>query len=436
MQIESPTRTRTEVIKVQATKYCLYARKSSEAEEKQALSVDSQVKEMLDLAGKYELNIAETYRESHSAKDCGQRPVFNQMMEDIRSGKFNGILVWHPDRLSRNAGDLGAIVDLLDQKKLVEIRTHSQTFTNNPNEKFLLMILGSQAKLENDNKSINVKRGLRARCEMGLRPGPAPTGYMKTKNLDDKCQVFIDPKRAPFIKKVFEKIAYENFSGRKAYKWLTYENDFKTINGKHLSLGNFYRLMKLPFYYGEFEYPEKSGNWYKGAHTAIITQELYLLAQEKLKSEHDFSYGSKEFAFTKIITCGGCGSGITAQEKIKRQQNGNVHNYIYYSCTHSKDRTCREPYIREENLVEQVCEIIEKLEISQLGIQQRMKAEIERFKQFQLLTQNDSKLIKVSDVDMKKYLKYILMNGSILEKREVLANIKSNIYLQSKTLKI
>ncbi len=199
-------------------RYCLYARKSSEAEEKQALSIDSQIKEMLNLAQREGLNIVDMYRESHSAKDCGQRPVFNQLITDIRSGKFDGILVWHPDRLSRNAGDLGAIVDLLDQKKLIEIRTFSQRFTNNPNEKFLLMILGSQAKLENDNKSINVKRGLRTRVESGLWPSVAPTGYLNHPDRTMKCHVIPDPTRSHVIRLMFEKAAYEKFSIRKLFR--------------------------------------------------------------------------------------------------------------------------------------------------------------------------------------------------------------------------
>ena len=62
----------------------------------------------------------------------------------------------------------GSLVDLMDQKKLIHIQTYGQTFKNSPNEKFLLMILCSQAKLENDNKSINVKRGLKAQS------GPPP----------------------------------------------------------------------------------------------------------------------------------------------------------------------------------------------------------------------------------------------------------------------
>ncbi len=184
-------------------KYCLYARKSTESEERQVLSIDSQIKEMLQLADRDGLEIVAMKRESHSAKETGQRPIFNEIIEELRDGKYNGILTWAPDRISRNAGDLGKIVDLMDAGKLSEIRTFSQSFSNNPNEKFLLMILGSQAKLENDNRGINVKRGLRTRCEMGLWPTVPPTGYLTQKLMDRKCQVIIDPERGHVIKKIF-----------------------------------------------------------------------------------------------------------------------------------------------------------------------------------------------------------------------------------------
>ncbi len=150
--------------------YCLYARKSTESEEQQVLSIESQVKEMLQIAERDGLVITEIRKESHSAKATGEREVFNGLLKDIKGGKFNGILTWAPDRLSRNAGDLGSLVDLMDQKLLIEIRTFSQKFTNSPSEKFMLMILCSTAKLENDNKSENVKRGLRTRCEQWQYP--------------------------------------------------------------------------------------------------------------------------------------------------------------------------------------------------------------------------------------------------------------------------
>ncbi|MEK7201361.1 MAG: recombinase family protein [Patescibacteria group bacterium] len=217
----------------QTLRYCLYARKSTESDEKQAMSIESQVKEMLDLASREHLKVTDIKRESHSAKAVGERPVFNQLVEEIRIGKFNAILTWHPDRISRNAGELGIIVDFLDQKKLHEIRTYGQKFTNNPSEKFLLMILGAQGKLENDNKAVNVKRGLRARCEMGLWPAPAPTGYLNEKRTDKKGYVMIDPLRAPVIKQMFEKVAYEKWSGRKVFRWLK-EIRFTLLRRKHL----------------------------------------------------------------------------------------------------------------------------------------------------------------------------------------------------------
>ena len=217
----------------------------------------------------------------------------------------------------------------MDAKKLVHIQTYGQTFSNSPNEKFLLMILCSQAKLENDNKSQNVRRGLRARVEMGLWPCRPPTGYTKFKRMDQKCESVIDPERAPIIKQIFEKIGYDGWSGRKLHIWLRDELDFKTENGKHLSLGNLYRILENHFYYGRFEYPKNSGKWYDGAHEPIITKELFIIVQEQIKSQIlEPRSQQKEFAFTKVMTCGLCGSGITADEKFKKQKNGNVHRDV------------------------------------------------------------------------------------------------------------
>lgn len=159
-----------------------------------------------------------------------------------------------------------------------------------------------------------------------------------------------------------------------------------------------------------------------------------LTIKDEKKIEYNFSYGSKEFSFTRIMTCGSCGSGISAQEKTKHQQNGNVHHYVYYGCNKSRDKQCKETYTREEELVKQVCEIIDKLEISKLGIQKKMRDEIERFSKFQEIASGESKQIKTKDINVRNYLKYLLRNGSVLEKREVLENIKTKINLVNKKI--
>jgi DNA invertase Pin-like site-specific DNA recombinase len=424
------------VIVPEKVRYCLYARKSTEQDEKQALSIDSQIKEMLQIAKREGIEVVEIRRESHSAKAVGQREVFNSLLTDLRAKKFNGLLTWAPDRLSRNAGDLGALVDLMDQKLLVEIRTFGQRFTDNPNEKFLLMILGSQAKLENDNKRINVKRGLRARCEMGLWPSVAPTGYLSNPERAKKCEVIIDEERAPVIKRMFELVGDEGKSGRDVYKWLI-QTGFKTKSGKPLSLSNVYIILNSIFYYGEFEYPKKSGKVYKGRHTAIITRELFDRTKKKLVRSDLAPMGSHEFAFTKLMSCGLCGSGVTADEKIKTQKNGNIHRYVYYGCTRSRDINCKSGYLREEELIKQLVGLIDKIDLDESGLRKQFDEEVARNRRFMRGVMGiKEKRSDQRDVDIRNFAKYILQEGTMQEQRALLETLQSKILLSNKKVSV
>jgi len=438
MKIEDPTQVdiglKRAIISPVRVKYCLYARKSSESEERQVLSIDSQIKEMLQLAEREGLEIVTMKRESHSAKETGQRPIFNEIIDELKQGKFNGILTWAPDRISRNAGDLGRIVDLMDSGKLHEIRTFGQKFSNNPNEKFLLMILGSQAKLENDNRGVNVKRGLRMRAEMGLWAGLAPIGYLNQYMMDKKCQVIVDPLRGPIVKKMFEKVAYEQWSGRKLYNWLRFELNFYTRGNKPLTLSGLYRMLENPFYYGVFERPKKSGNWYQGKHTPLITQELFEKVKSQLKRDQ-IVRETKEFAFTKLFTCGYCGSGISAEEKWKQLKGGGSNRYIYYSCSRARDRNCKNKYIREEELITELLKILDEVNLNELGMRHKLEEEIARFNIFQRSVLGSKDVVaQRKDIEIRNYAKYILKEGTVNEKRELLANLQSKIIYKDKTL--
>ena len=128
------------------------------------------------------------------------------------------------------------------------------------------------------------------------------------KRIDRKGQVIVDPQRAPVVKQMFEKVAYEKWTGRRLYHWLKFDMNFRSsTSNKPLTLSNIYRLLQLPFYAGTFEYPAGSGNWYAGKHTPIISRELFDKTVEQLKRDRITHPESKEFAFTKLITCGLCG---------------------------------------------------------------------------------------------------------------------------------
>lgn len=394
-------------------KYCLYARKSSEGDERQALSIDSQLNEMRALAEDDGLNVVCELQESHSAKDSGKRPVYNKLLAGLEDEEYNAILTWAPDRLSRNAGDLGAVVDLMDQKKLLHIRTYSQTFTNNPNEKFLLMILCSQAKLENDNKSINVKRGIKTKCEMGWRPGVAPLGYMN-RAFGGVKDIIPDPDRAPIIAEMFRKAAHEGYSGRRLKAWLD-EQSFTSRAGKPVSLSQILVILTTPFYYGKFQYPEApDAPWYTGAHKPLISKELYDQVQMS-RGVYKGVWGSKTFAFRGLLKCGRCGADITAQDKYKTLKSGEIKRFIYYNCTRRRDPNCPEKYINEPTLCEKLLEFIEANH-GKMKFSDKLLAKAEKHYNITKTLFSHYKVEQDLDLPIIEYSRYVLMKGTELER--------------------
>ena len=414
--------------------YCLYTRKSSESDERQAMSIESQVKEMKSLAEKENIFVKDIRSESYSAKTSGTRPVFSQVIDDIRKGYFNAILTWAPDRLSRNAGDLGSLIDLMDAKKLLSIRTYSQSFSNSPNEKFLLMILCSQAKLENDNRGLNVKRGIRAKCEMGWRPCMPPLGYYN-RALNNIKDIVIDPVRGPIVKEMFFRVAYLGESGRKLKKWFDSIN-FKTKSGKSPQVSLILSMLKNSFYYGEFEYPLGSGRWYKGSHEPLITKEVFDKVQNTWLGPRKVKWGSKKFTYKMLFKCGSCGANIIAEEKFKKLSSGGFSHYIYYHCSRTLDNGCGKHYMKEDELEEKLVSFIKELDLLKIKISNSLRASFEEYKNIatQVLSLQN---IDIGDsIDIKSYARYLFGKGSSSEKREFIRGLGIQLYLCDKKISL
>lgn len=420
---------------VQAIEYCLYARKSSEDDERQAMSIDSQIKEMTELAQKEGFFIKEIRRESHSAKESGQRPVFKKLLQDIHDGMFTGILSWAPDRLSRNAGDLGMVVDLMDQGRLQQIKTFSQSFSNNPNEKFLLMILCSQAKLENDQKGINVKRGIRAKCNMGWRPGMPPIGYYNRAMAGVK-DIVVDPDRGHIVTEMFERVAKNGDSGRTLKKWL--DTCLTTRAGKKVTLSQIYLMLKNPFYYGEFEYPIGSGIWYKGSHKPLINKELFDQVQKQLIVPKKSKWGGKTFTFKELFKCASCGSLVIGEDRYRKRKHGEPRYHIYYHCTRQKKYGCPEPYITEEKLIKQILRYINFMYMAHpqlFTLNNFLKNSMEEYKKMR------DEILWAQDINpenkqlhLMDYANYIFRNGTMQEKREVTNILSRPLYIHNETV--
>ncbi len=159
------------------------------------------------------------------------------------------------------------------------------------------------------------------------------------------------------------------------------------------------------------------------------------LVQEQVKSSV-MRVENKEFAFTKLMTCGLCGSGICADEKFKKLKDGSINRHVYYGCTKARDKYCKCGYINEFDLIKQFENLIDQISLDELSIKEKIKDEITRFKKFQAMLLNKKEDIQIQNIDIKNYAKFILKNGDDIEKRELLFCFKGKIVLEKKIIKI
>ncbi len=332
--------------------YYLYARKSTDVEDKQVLSIEAQLTELREYAKREGLYIAAEYIEKKSAKTTG-RPVFGKLLAEIEKNGGN-ILAWHPDRLARNSVDGGQIVYLLDTGKIGTLKFPSFWFENTSQGKFMLSIAFGQSKYYVDNLSENTKRGLRQKVRLGLYPSHAPVGYIN----DVRSKTVIVNKRlAPVVLAAFELYAQGNQTLESVAVFMK-SKGITTKSGKQLTKDQIKRILTNPFYYGHFRY---CGEVYEGKHKAIIEKRLFDRVQAVIaKRCHPQKGATAPQVFCGLLRCGVCRMAITAEKKVKHQKNGNTHEYTYYRCTRkSKTIVCKEPPITEPDLAAQLSGILQ-----------------------------------------------------------------------------
>src|SRR3989338_2560803 len=356
-------------------KFFLYARKSTDVEDKQVLSIDAQLTELRSFAREQNLEVVEEFIEKQSAKIPG-RPIFGQMLKRIERGEVSGIVSWHPDRLARNSVDGGQIVYFLDIGKIASLKFPSHWFENTPQGKFSLSMAFVQSKYYVDSLSENTKRGLRQKVRMGIFPSQAPLGYLN----DSRTKtIVVEKKKSKIVRLAFEKYAkgksrLEDISNFLAKSGVT------TRTGKRISKTKASFILSNSFYIGLFKY---GGEIHEGKHEPIISKKLFDEAQEMLKfrGQPDRKPQNEPQPFCGLISCASCGMMITAENKTKRQKNGNVHHYVYYRCTKkSKTIKCPEMSLRSEKVDEQLSSLIKKVSLPKDWAEELLKMAEKDFK--------------------------------------------------------
>ncbi len=345
-------------------KFFLYARKSTDVEDKQVLSIEAQLTELREYAKREGLEISAEVVEKQSAKYPG-RPLFNKMLDEIEKNGGN-ILTWNPDRLARNSVDGGRIIYLLDCGHLLSLKFPTFWCDTTSQGKFMLNIAFGQSKYYVDSLAENTKRGLRQKVRRGEYPSLAPVGYIN----DSRTKtVIVDKKKSVIIRKAFE-LYVKNESRLEDISNFLAKHNLLTKSGKRFHRDRITFILSNPFYYGHFRY---SGEVHEGRHQPVISKKLFDQAQEILKerSRPHYKVKNQAQAYCGLISCASCGMMITGEYKVKKQKNGNVHEYVYYHCTKkSKTIKCAEPSIRQEVLDEQLSSLIKSVSLKSAWAEQ------------------------------------------------------------------
>ena len=263
------------------------------------------------------------------------------------------------DRLARNSVDGGQIVYFLDTGKLASMKFPSHWFENTPQGKFSLSMAFVQSKYYVDSLSENTKRGLRQKVRMGIFPSQAPLGYIN----DSRTKtIVVEKKKAKIIRLAFERYAKGNQRLEDISNFLA-KNGIVSRGGKRIHKTRATFILSNPFYTGLFNY---AGELHEGKHEPIIPKKLFDSVQEvmKLRGQPERKAKNEPQAFCGLLSCTECGMMITGEYKVKKQKNGNVHNYTYYHCTKkNKNVKCSQPCIREEELDRQLSSKIQKVSL-------------------------------------------------------------------------
>ncbi len=324
--------------------YFLYARKSSESEDRQIQSIDDQINRLEILAKEMNLDVKKKFTEAKSAKKPNNRPLFDEMLERIENGEVNGILCWQLNRLTRNPIDSGKLSWMLQQGKLKSIRTTDREYLPEDNVILFNVDAGSANQYILDLRK-NVKRGIDSKLQKGWLPNLAPAGYLNSKIKDrGENDILIDNDRFALVRKMWDLMLTGNYTPPKILdiannEWGYRTRKTKRAGGNPLSRGGIYRIFTNMFYSGIIDH---KGVQYEGKHEPMITLEEYDRVQKILGRKGRPRPQTHKFPFTGMLRCAECGCLYTAETKTKFvKKTGKLTEYTYYHCTRrKKDYKC------------------------------------------------------------------------------------------------
>ncbi len=375
-------------------RYVIYARKSTEDNNRQVRSITDQIDDCVKFAKQNSLKVVDIRNEERSAKTAGRREVFNEILQHIREGgkTYNSILAWHPDRLARNMKESGEILDLIDRDVIADLKFTSFSFTNDAGGKMTLSILFAMAKEFSDKLSVDTKRGIKTKVKEGKYCGSYKRGYKTNKD-----EFFIPDKNSYDIYKEVWKMALKG-------KPLAHIE--QAFPDESIPVSNY---LKDPFAAGIYCYGNQivNINDVDPNFTPLVTVEEFLAVQRMSRQNGGWHKTDDFLPFRDLVKCASCGSYMVPGRSMNRYKQ----RYLYIACGNNlcrekrKKNSLKANSIRAFTIVDYVLDYLS----NHLDVEEALYNDvIARIKKFQ----------SSSIQDLKDRLKILKSNRSKLLRKE------------------
>jgi site-specific DNA recombinase len=339
----------------------LFVRVSSK-EQEEGYSLASQQGEGEEYALRRGFVIDRKWAVAESAKDTA-RKAFKELVQYVKARPQVKVLLFEkPDRMTRNFADLVTIYELVDKydkeihfyKTGLKINRQSRS-----SDQVHLDMEVVWARKFITNLREEVKKGMLQKVRDGGAPHLAPVGY---RNNRETAGVELDPVQGPLVKRLWHLAATGRFTVDRLTEKAAELGIVSRRTGKPLCRSGIHGIFEKTFYYGLVKW---GGEEVTGNHETLISKALFDQVQEVLRNEGRRPK-NLSFPFKGLPVCGSCGSGVTAEQHTKHQKNGNTHRYVYYRCTGWRNgrNVCKDSYIREEELADQLGEPLKQLVIN------------------------------------------------------------------------
>lgn len=327
-------------------KFIIYARKSTEGEDRQVASLDDQMDAAERIVKQNGYKVVKRFTEKASASKHGNRPLFGQMIKMIEQGKASGIICWQANRLARNPGESGLVQQLLLDGKIQMIHTSDRIYYPWDNVLIFGVEAGMAAQYSID-LSKNVIRGMHSKNKKGGWNHVAPQGYLNGRDeITKQPNIEPDPKRFPLLKKMFMLYLTGNYSVPELVSimnddWHYLTPKHKRTGGKPMSVSGLYAILSNPFYAGKLRDYEDPNTYIDGQWPAMITWEQYQYIQNNKDSymeKHNrrpvsYSRNKIKHELKGLLTCESCGCAIIGEHHDRPLADGTYNSHTYYKCT-------------------------------------------------------------------------------------------------------